>query len=178
MARGLKPTAASAYGILWDTNKENWIIPIRDPYSNALMGWQEKGHRSRYFRNYPTGVRKSMSVFGHGLYEGGDMIVVESPLDAVRLRSVGVMGGVALYGAIPSREQLNIIRGADRIIFALDNDDTGRSSSLNLAKMSFSHNFDAWFFDYTHTDQKDIGDRKSTRLNSSHSSVSRMPSSA
>lgn len=157
MARGLLPSAASAYGILWDTRNDNWIIPIRNPYTRDLMGWQEKGHRSRYFRNYPTGIRKSLAVFGYDLYDGGDMVVLESPLDAVRLRSVGIEGGVAIYGAIPSREQLNIIRSADRIIFALDNDDAGKSSSHNLARMTFTHNFDAWFFDYSHTDQKDIG---------------------
>jgi len=156
-SRGLTLEAAEAYCIRWDTRNKNWIIPIRDPYTGALMGWQEKGYGSRYFKNYPTGVKKSLSVFGYGLYEGGDMIVVESPLDAVRMRSVGIYGGVAIYGASPSREQVNIIKGADRIIFALDNDDAGRSTSYNLAKMGFSNNFDSWFFNYEYTDQKDIG---------------------
>jgi DNA primase len=156
-SRGLTQEAAKDYCILWDTRQENWIIPIRDPYTGALMGWQEKGYKSRYFKNYPTGMKKSLSIFGYGLYEGGDMIVVESPLDAVRLRSVGIQGGVALYGALPSKEQVNIIKGADRIIFALDNDEAGKSSAYNLAKMGFSSNFDSWFFNYDYTDQKDIG---------------------
>lgn len=156
-SRGLTSEASLAYSIRWDTRQENWIIPIRDPYTDALIGWQEKGHKSRYFKNYPTGMKKSRSVFGYGLYTGGDMIVVESPLDAVRLRSVGFHGGVAIYGATPSKEQVNIIRGADRIIFALDNDDAGKAAAYNLAKMGFSSNFDSWFFNYDYTDQKDIG---------------------
>lgn len=156
-SRGLTLEAATLYGLLWDDKKQNWIIPIRDPNTGKLMGWQEKGYASRFFRNYPTGIKKARALFGISQYSGGDMIVVESPLDVIRLASLGISGGVAVYGALISKEQFNIIRGADRIVFALDNDDAGRDSSLNMMALCQRYEKEAWFFNYDKTDMKDVG---------------------
>lgn len=156
-SRGLTLEAAQAYGLMWDSRKENWIIPIRDPQTGKLLGWQEKGYATRYFRNYPTGVKKARALFGFERYSSGDMVVVESPLDVIRLASLELSTGVAVYGAMVSKEQFNIIRGADRIIFALDNDDAGRESSLTLIKLCDTYEKDAWFFNYDKTDMKDVG---------------------
>lgn len=156
-ARGLSEKAAAYYEVLWDERNANWITVIRDPVTNRLMGWQEKGHTSRYFKNYPTGVQKSTSVFGYQQFNGGEMIVVESPLDVVRLASVGVLGGVSTYGAVISMAQFKILRGAQRLIFALDNDDAGRHSSMEMLKACKDMGVEAWFFDYSHTDMKDVG---------------------
>lgn len=155
--RGLSADAAKYYDVLWDIRHSNWITVIRDPYTNKLLGWQEKGHSSRFFRNYPTGVQKSSALFGYQQYNGGDMIVVESPLDVVRLASVGITGGVSTYGAIVSMTQFNLIRSAGRIIFAMDNDDAGKASSLELLKLCREMMTEAWFFNYNHTDMKDVG---------------------
>mgnify|MGYP006272953553 CR=1 FL=1 len=156
-ARGITAEAAKVYGLLWDARHQNWIIPLRDPTTGKLMGWQEKGFTSRYFRNYPTGIKKAHALFGFSQYQGGDMIVVESPLDVVRMLSIGIPGGVAVYGALVSKEQFNIIRGADRIIFALDNDDAGRESSSTLMALCQRYEKESWFFNYDKTDMKDIG---------------------
>ena len=85
------------------------------------------------------------------------MIVVESPLDVVRLASIGIKGGVAVYGALVSQAQFALIRGADRIIFAMDNDAVGKNSSLDLLNMCKQVDKEAWYFDYSSTDAKDIG---------------------
>ena len=156
-ARGISLLGAEYYNLLWDTQKNSWITVIRDPYTNKLLGWQEKGHVERHFRNYPVGVNKSTAVFGYHQYTGGDMIVVESPLDAARLASVGILGGVSTYGAAVSHAQINIIRSADRVIFAMDNDKAGTSSSLDLLETSKKMGFECWFFNYNSTDMKDIG---------------------
>lgn len=156
-SRGLSLKAAEYYEVLWDSNHSNWITVIRDPYSNKLLGWQEKGSVSRYFKNYPVGVPKSTALFGYQQYNDDTMIVVESPLDVVRLASVGVFGGVSTYGAVISMAQLNIIRGAKKIIFALDNDEAGRSSSLSVLDLCKKMNTEVWFFNYSHTDCKDVG---------------------
>lgn len=156
-ARGLTAEAARQYELLWDPAHSNWITVIREPYTNKLLGWQEKGHSRRFFRNYPQGVEKSRTLFGFQQYSGGQMIVVESPLDVVRLRSVGITGGVSTYGALVSKEQLSLIREADEIVFALDNDDAGRSSSKRMLDLSFKLGFEAWFFNYSGTDMKDVG---------------------
>ena len=156
-SRGLTTEAAVLHEILWDSRRQNWIIPIRDGVSGSLLGWQEKGYLVRYFKNYPTGVHKSSSLFGYAQYHGGAMIVVESPLDVVRLSSLGIAGGVATYGAIVSKFQFNLIRGADQLIFAMDNDDAGKKSSKELFYRAKEMEKEAWFFNYKGTDLKDIG---------------------
>jgi DNA primase len=161
-SRGLTAEAAKQFGLLYDARRECWIIPIRDR-NEKLLGWQEKGSRSRYFNNYPKGVQKSHSLFGYGQYKGGTMVVVESPLDVVRLASVGVEGGVATYGTSVSKEQLNLIKGADKVVVAMDNDEAGRRASEDIWRKSIDMWFECWFFDYSGIDWverdsvKDVG---------------------
>jgi 5S rRNA maturation endonuclease (ribonuclease M5) len=156
-SRGLTLSAAVKYELLWDDRRKDWIIPIRDPITGSLLGWQEKGYQIRSFRNYPTGVHKSHSLFGYAQYSVGEMIVVESPLDVIRLASLGIQGGVATYGSIVSKAQFNLIRGADQLIFAMDNDDAGKKASMDLFHLAKSMEKEAWFFNYHNTDVKDIG---------------------
>ena len=156
-ARGLTLEAARKYQLLWDPAHSNWITTVREPYSNKLLGWQEKGFSRRYFNNYPPGMEKSTTLYGFNNYQGGQMIVVESPLDVVRLESVGITGGVSTYGALVSKAQLNLIRDADDIIFAMDNDEAGFNSSKRLLESSIALGFEARFFNYAHTEMKDVG---------------------
>jgi DNA primase len=157
LSRGLSSNAARYYEVLWDNNHSNWITVIRDPITNKLLGWQEKGHKSRFFKNYPTGVQKSSALFGYQQFDGTELIVVESPLDVVRLASVGVLNGVSTYGAMVSDKQFHLIRSAKKIVFAMDNDDAGRASSLHLLEMCWELQTEAWFFNYDHTTMKDVG---------------------
>jgi 5S rRNA maturation endonuclease (ribonuclease M5) len=159
-ARGLSVEAANSYGVLWDTRQEAWILPIRDPYTNKLMGWQEKGQKTRLFRNRPTGVKKSQTLFGFANYSSGPMIIVESPLDCVKLSSLGIQGGVATYGASFSKDQLKLMRSADSLIIAFDNpriDSAGLKASKEMLAKLKENGLQAKFFKYT-TDAKDIGD--------------------
>lgn len=156
-ARGFTLPAAEKHQLLWDPKFSNWITVIREPYTNKLLGWQEKGFKRRYFKNYPPGVQKSTTLFGLNRYKGGRMIVVESPLDVVRLESVGITGGVSTYGSMISNTQLNMIRDADEILFALDNDESGLASSKTMLEKSIELGFEARFFSYAHTEMKDVG---------------------
>lgn len=162
--RGLSPASAARYGVLWDQRKDAWILPIRDPLTNTLLGWQEKGVNGRYFKNYPKGVQKSQTLFGYNCYKGGTMIVVESPLDAVRLASVNISGGVATYGALVSKTQINLMRGADRLIIAMDHDEAGVESAKSILEYSKKYNFECLFFNYSNTDQKDVGGMSSGEI--------------
>lgn len=155
-ARGLSSSVINTYGIKWDERNRNWIIPIRDPKSDKLMGWQEKGFDHRYFNNKPSGIKKSDTLFGYTELVTNWAVVVESPLDVARLASLG-FPGVAIYGATISKAQLNIIRGLDRVIFALDNDSAGKSSTLALLDMCEGMHMEAWFFNYGDIDVKDVG---------------------
>ena len=85
------------------------------------------------------------------------MIVVESPLDVVRLESVGITGGVATYGSAVSMVQFNLIRGAEKVVFAMDNDDSGKGSSLSLLALATDMGLECWFFNYADTGMKDVG---------------------
>lgn len=155
-SRGLLPDVVEKYGVKWNPLQGTWIIPMRDPITNKLMGWQEKGHKNRFFKN-TSGVKKSEALFGYEHYRGGDMIVVESPLDVIRLASVGISGGVATYGCAVSDTQWSIIRGSERPIFAMDNDDAGRKCTMDLKDKAFDIGLSCWFFNYLNTDRKDIG---------------------
>lgn len=156
LSRGLSASAADYFEVLWDARNSNWITVIRDPH-NKLMGWQEKGYSSRYFRNYPSGVQKSLSLFGYNQFSGGDMVVVESPLDVVRLATVGVLGGVSTFGSVVSDAQFKLIRSANKVVFAMDNDDAGRTSSAKILETCQEYGVEAYFFNYSHTDMKDVG---------------------
>jgi len=156
-SRGITTVAADYYEILWNAANSSWILPMREPYTNKLIGWQEKWFKERRFNNYPPKISKSSTLFGYMRYEQSSMIVVESPLDVARLASVGVLGGVAVCGSSVSREQINLIRSAEHIIFAMDNDQAGLSSSSTLLEYANLMGFECWFFNYDKTDMKDIG---------------------
>lgn len=157
LSRGISRSASKAHGILWNLQRDSWIIPVRHMITDELIGWQEKGTSSRFFNNYPPKMKKSTSLFGFDNYDGGMMIVVESPLDVVRMSSVNIPGGVSTYGTQVSIAQFNAMRGSFKLIIAMDNDDAGRSATSNLYQLCKEHGKEAWFFDYGHTDVKDIG---------------------
>lgn len=164
--RGLTKEACDYYGVVWDNSTESWITPIR--YEDGkLMGWQEKGNTERYFRNRPAGISKSKTMFGIEKFSGGTMVVVESPLDAVRLRSVGVEGGVATFGAIVSSDQLTLCRRADRLIFAMDNpriDDAGKKSMKDIISRCRALGIESYFFNYNRSSAKDVGDMSTREI--------------
>lgn len=132
-ARLLTAEACANYGVLWQPRNAWWITPLRDALTKTLMGWQEKGERSRYFRNRPHNIKKSRTLFGLDIWAGGRMIVVESPLDAVRLESAGWTGvAVATCGAKISEQQVALMRMADDLILAFDNDGPGRQATKKV----------------------------------------------
>jgi len=159
-ARGLSAEACEYHGVVWEPTQEAWITPIRTPYTGKLMGWQEKGQRNRFFRNRPTGVQKSKTLFGFEKYAGGTMVVVESPLDVVKLRSLGVSDGVATFGASFSQDQVDLLRTADILVIAFDNpklDAAGMKASQAMLELTKKQGFECKFFNYQ-TESKDIGD--------------------
>jgi hypothetical protein len=156
--RGISIDACNKYGVRWQANDSSWILPIRTLDHNKLLGWQEKGQLSRRFFNRPPGVPKSKTLFGLDCWDGDQMIVVESPLDAVKLSSVGIPGGVATYGAIVSDDQIDIMRRAKTLVIALDNDEAGKKASSQLLSAFRKGGLECWFFNYGDFQVKDIGD--------------------
>lgn len=160
-ARGLSAEACALHSVKWDARQEAWITPIRNSDGFKLMGWQEKGQTNRTFRNRPTGVTKSMTLFGIDSWKSGTMIVVESPLDVVRLSSYGITGGVSTFGASISEAQVDLMRMADKLIIAFDNpriDAAGEKASKDMFARTKDTGLECWFFNYSGTDAKDVGD--------------------
>jgi DNA primase len=156
--RFLTREAADAHGVVWDPKNNAWILPIREPNDFTLWGWQEKGAAGRFFRNYPSGVKKSKTVFGvHILSDSAPLWVVESPLDAVRLTGLGY-NAIATYGAIISEEQGKLMRRATQLISAFDNDQAGKKASEQMLGFSRKYGFDLRYFNYAGIDVKDVGD--------------------
>ena len=159
--RRVSAESCASHGVRWDYGQDSWIIPIRDAATSQLLGWQEKSETQRIFRNYPAGVKKSRTLFGYDIFTGGRMIVVESPLDAVRLHSEGVTGAVATFGAIVSKAQVLMMSAADEVVFALDNpnvDNAGRKASIQLLTDTKGVLKSVRFFDYSGIEAKDPGD--------------------
>jgi hypothetical protein len=157
-ARGITPLAASEHRVKWDVKTSSWITPIRDCVSGKLLGWQEKGQGHRYFRNRPAGVAKSLTLFGIEVWENPTMIVVESPLDVVRLTSLGIHGGVSTFGASVSSGQIALMLQAENLVVAFDNDVAGRKASEFMLSASRKLGFECRFLNYQGTRAKDIGD--------------------
>jgi hypothetical protein len=157
-ARDLTQDGCTLYGVKWKQSNNSWITPIRDSQSKKLMGWQEKSQTERFFRNRPTGVAKSKTLFGLDTFKGGTMIVVESPLDAVKLASLGVFGGVSTFGASISDDQIQLMKAADKLIIAMDNDLAGRKASADMLDRTRKEGMECWFLNYQGSEYKDLGD--------------------
>lgn len=161
--RRLSAEACADYGVLWDPGRHYWILPIREPLTGTLLGWQEKGRR--HFINYPSGISKSRTLFGYQQLRGDTAILLESPLDCVRLASVGIAGGVASYGAYVSDAQMRLLRRrVERVVLALDNDTAGRAGRDRVYARWRPRGIRMKFLDYSGTGAKDVGDMEDREI--------------
>jgi 5S rRNA maturation endonuclease (ribonuclease M5) len=154
--RQLRAFSAKQYGLLWDEESKAWIIPIRDPYTYKLMGWQYK--KKHFFGNRPKDVKKGNTLFGLNVFTGPTGILLESPLDAVRMHSVGYNGAVSSFGVEVSSRQLNLMAEySSHWVIAMDDDDAGirvsRKIKYELKKRGVKVNF----LDYGYIPGKDVG---------------------
>jgi hypothetical protein len=156
-SRGLTAESCSAYGVLWHPRKRHWILPIRNPMTGELWGWQEKG--KRFFRNYPQGILKSRTIFGELTWTGTTALLLESPLDAVRAHSLGIEGAFAAFGAHVSEMQMRLIKArCSTLILGLDNDAAGLASRDRLYARWRPRGLAMKFLDYRGISAKDLGD--------------------
>lgn len=130
--RNLKRHAVEKFQIRWDKKLQSWVIPVRSP-DGLLLGVQYRQKGSVI--NAPLGLKKSSTLFGIYEMKSEDCItLVESPLDAVRLYGAGIPA-VSSFGAWVSEEQVTLLaRNFKTVVLALDNDSTGRTASVDVAK--------------------------------------------
>jgi hypothetical protein len=155
--RQITPEACADFGVLWSPADKRWILPIRDPFTGELWGWQEKG--KRFFRNYPAGVPKSRTLFGDLAWRGETALLLESPLDAVRAHSLGIPGAFASFGAHVSEAQMRLLKARCRqLVLGLDNDTAGLGARDKIHDRWRPRGLPMKFLDYSHTTAKDLGD--------------------
>jgi hypothetical protein len=160
-ARNVSARAVVEYGVLWEEKHGNWILPLRKPYIQKLLGYQIKGQRSRFFRNYPAGLKKSSTLFGVHQLREDQAIVVESPLDCLRIYDAGYPGAVATCGALVSDAQAKLLRATDKVIVAFDNpnvDTAGKKACDDMLAFSQRYNLNLYYFNYGDSKKKDPGD--------------------
>jgi hypothetical protein len=160
-SRKITSESVQKYGVMWDAKKSNWILPLRDPDTEKLLGWQEKGTVNRTFFNRPTGLPKSKTLFGLQNQLEDVVVVVESPLDCLRLYSAGVASAVAICGSLPSEEQVKLLRASNRVICAFDNpklDPAGKKASDEMREFARKYGINLSFFNYGDSGKKDPGD--------------------
>ena len=156
-SRNLDREAVRRYGIRWDTLTKSWIIPIVSPFGE-LMGWQTKSKDK--VLNYPVGVSKSITLFGLDKADCDTCVLVESPLDVVRIHTaMGGCCGVASFGAHISKTQVQLLaQHVNKLIVGLDNDSAGISASKKLQSNLPAFRNPVRWLRYAHTNAKDIGD--------------------
>lgn len=161
--RNLDSDIVWRFGIRWDTSDRCWIIPIVSPFGE-LRGWQSK--KSGWVRNFPEGVKKSETLFGIDRFTAKTAVLVESPLDVIRLRGItSDIQGLASFGAMTSDIQQRLLSTyADRVIIALDNDAAGISASRKLAASLPYFRKGIYWFSYGESTSKDIGDMSDTEI--------------
>ena len=148
-ARGVSREAAEQLEILW--NGKGWIFPIRDPRTGKLLGWQSK--RGKQVRNRPAGMGRPASLFGLATARDagtdGDVIIVESPLNAARFLTAGFPRVVATYGIEFTDQQIAVAQSlGTHLLFAHDND---RAGQQKVARWLHEHPLERQFsrvFDY------------------------------
>lgn len=173
--RNIDSHTARRFGIKWNTEKKAWVIPIVSP-DGDLKGWQEK--KKDWVRNFPIGVKKSESLFGIERFSGGTAVLLESPLDVVRLATVTTaVQGLATFGAHVSKTQLRLLSDvATGLIVAMDNDTAGIDSSRRIWDSSMRFRDGVLWLDYAHTDAKDLGDMTNDEIEKALNNATVIPS--
>lgn len=172
--RSLTAEACRLHSVRWDTKNECWVLPLFTRDRN-LLGWQSK--KSGWVRNFPIGVKKSETLFGIERFKGTTAILLESPLDVVRLTSMGAdVQGLASFGAAISDQQtMMLAQYADRVIIAMDNDEAGIASSKKLFDKLPRFRKGTLWLNYDGTSVKDIGDMTNEQITHAISTASAIP---
>jgi len=173
--RHVSPEISSHLGIRWKA-PSTWILPIKSP-GGVLLGWEEKA--PNIVRDRPTGVKTSSTVFGaEHLRACKTAILVESPLDAAKLRTLGYEHSYASFGAVVSDDQMRLLSEyCDEILLALDHDAAGTENMARLASgIRYNQRGEtvrstSWWarkrlliISYAEDDPKDVGDMSEDRI--------------
>lgn len=160
--RHVSVAAAAAYELRWDPKQRMWVLPIHDEWGQ-VVGAQYK--QVGTVLTQPTGLAKAHHLFGlWAMRSHRQVALVESPLDAVRLYSIGVPA-VASLGAWVSDEQCRLLsRYFSLVVMALDNDQTGQDAAQRTTDRLSRLGCPVFPFRYDGLPGKDPGDVEDDHL--------------
>lgn len=132
--RGFTGEMVELFDLGYDPLQDVAIIPIRD-HVGRLLGYTRRFLDPKADVRYkdPKGFSKATHLFGSWLadqHESGTVVVVEGPLDAVKVWQAGYVG-VAQYGSYLTEEQIKILKkmGTVTVVLMYDNDQGGKRST-------------------------------------------------
>ncbi len=139
LKRGFTVQTLQAWGFRYDPVLRAVVIPVYDFGGQALVATIRRlvppiklGY-PKYL--YSPGFARSRHLFAAYRHasEGGRVILVEGPLDAVWLHQQGFTEAVALLGVYCSQRQRQLLARLGRtVILALDNDAAGQEATERL----------------------------------------------
>ena len=135
--RRISPEVCKEYETHYDPSQNRVVWPVRRYVDNALVGVLGRALRSDpsipKYRDY-NGFRKGHYFFGeHLVGEEDRLILVEGPLDALRLRTLGFSNVVGLMGVSASSVRLEKLSYWEKPVYlALDWDGAGKEARESL----------------------------------------------
>ncbi|MCB9716995.1 MAG: toprim domain-containing protein [Myxococcales bacterium] len=157
--RGISSATAKTYGVGYCSRglmKSRLVAPVHTP-EGEIAGYVGRAvrpvPRTELWKN-PAGFPRSHYLFGlHRATETGagrkavkdyGLVVVQSPLDVLRLQEAGYPNGVALMAATLSRRQLELLvtpalNPTRRVTLLLDNDAAGQAGKREAATALIHH---------------------------------------
>ncbi len=111
-------------------------IIIPHIFNKQLVGWQgrkltadPRPPKYKNSKNFP----KAWSLYNYdNLDQNEELIVVESPMSVLKLKSLGISNVVSTFGASVSNYQVHLIRQFQDVCIWMDGDSAGRKASSYL----------------------------------------------
>ena len=160
--RYLLRSAVDRYQVRWNRDTRQWVLPLRSSRGD-LLGAQYR--QSGSVLTLPAGLPKSTTLFGYNEVKQNDWaVLVESPLDAVRLFGLGIPAFASLGAWVSKQQAILMARAFSYVIMALDNDKAGNEGAAVLKPMLRKQGCAALDWDYTGlvdadgNPAKDVGD--------------------
>lgn len=153
-----------------DQIREDWIeqprLVLPHFYLGKLRGWQLRKLDSRQagpkYKNSP-GFPKDATLYNFdGIVVTEPVIVVESPLSVLRLKTLGFHNCVATFGASVTERQAGLLRRFETLVLFPDGDLPGYTSTYHLSRHLMDTN-KVWIVDHG-LDGKDAADFEADEL--------------
>jgi DNA primase len=169
-SRGINIDSMKHFELGYSKNLDMVVTPVHSP-DGTPIGIVGRSIEGKAFKN-STNLPKSKTLFNvHRAKKiGGNVIVVESNFDAIRVHQAGFPNVVATLGGFLSREQHSLLnRYFNRIIIMTDSDTAGRE--LGKAISEKLRNKDILWSSYEYGkiyphDAKDVGDMTDEEIKS------------